>query len=86
MRFEITKKQTGSYNCFVCGKDNPGGLFAQFYETSNDEVVSIIKTDIGHQSYPERTHGGRHLRHIGRNGRQGYLGYRKKHACSDRKD
>ena len=58
MRFEITKKQTGSYNCFVCGKDNPGGLFAQFYETSNDEVVSIIKTDIGHQSYPERTHGG----------------------------
>lgn len=58
MRFTITKKQTNSTNCFVCGKDNAGGLFASFYETSTGEVVSIIKTKIGHQSYPEHTHGG----------------------------
>jgi len=58
MRFEILKKQTNSTNCFICGKDNPSGLFASFYETSTGEVVSIIKTAIGHQSYPEHTHGG----------------------------
>lgn len=58
MKFEIIRKQTGSCNCFVCGKDNDGGLFASFYETSNNEVVSIVKTKIGHQSWPEHTHGG----------------------------
>lgn len=58
MRFEITNKQSGSRNCFVCGKDNPGGLFAEFYETKTNEVISLITTSIGHQSYPEHTHGG----------------------------
>lgn len=58
MRFEILRKQTGSRNCFVCGKDNKGGLFAHFYETASGEVISLITTSTGHQSYPEHTHGG----------------------------
>ena len=58
MRYEITGKQTGSRHCFVCGKDNEGGLFASFYETASGEVISLITTSIGHQSYPEHTHGG----------------------------
>ena len=58
MRFEITKKQTNSCNCFVCGRDNKGGLFASFYETKDKEVVSVMKSSLFHQSYPEHTHGG----------------------------
>lgn len=58
MRFEITKKQTNSSKCFVCGRDNVGGLFASFYETTSKEVVSVINTSEFHQSYPEHTHGG----------------------------
>lgn len=48
MKFEITKKQTNSCNCFVCGRDNKSGLFASFYETKDKEVVSVMKSSLFH--------------------------------------
>ncbi len=58
MIFKIAKKQTNSYDCLICGKDNKAGLFAPFYETTEGQVISVFKTKQIHQSYPERTHGG----------------------------
>ncbi len=44
--------------CFVCGMSNDFGLKTNFYETENEELVGVFTTLEGHQSYPNRLHGG----------------------------
>ena len=58
MRHKITGQQYNSRKCFVCGLDNLFGLQARFYETENKELVAVFSTLEGHQSYPNRLHGG----------------------------
>ena len=51
--------------CLVCGRDNPFGLHAHFYELAPDEPTAAGRELLGvftpreeHQSYPGRLHGG----------------------------
>jgi len=54
----VVKKQTNTLDCVICGINNPFGLKAPFYETENNEVVTLFEFKEHHQSYPGRTHGG----------------------------
>ncbi len=55
---KVKRKQPGSKDCLVCGKDNPLGIHAQFYELEDGKCVSTFAFGTVHQSYPHRTHGG----------------------------
>jgi uncharacterized protein (TIGR00369 family) len=56
--------------CLVCGRDNPCGLHARFYElapgepaasgapAAGHELLGVFRVREEHQSYPGRLHGG----------------------------
>lgn len=56
--YKITRTQYNSRDCLVCGLDNPFGLQAAFYETSDRQLIALFTPQNGHQSYPNRMHGG----------------------------
>lgn len=58
MKRTISKSQNISRMCLVCGKDNPVGLRAAFYELDGGELLGVFKTLEAHQGYPGRLHGG----------------------------
>ena len=58
MKYKVMRKQQNSKLCIVCGLKNDFGLKTSFYELENGELVSVFKTQEGHQSYPGRLHGG----------------------------
>ncbi len=51
-------KQPNSDHCFVCGRDNPAGLYMQFYDNGENEVESRYTVPGCYQSYPGVVHGG----------------------------
>ena len=51
-------KQPNSDMCFVCGRNNPVGLYMRFYDNGQDEVVSEYTVPGRYQSYPGIVHGG----------------------------
>lgn len=51
-------KQPNSAHCFVCGRDNPRGLYMSFYDNGKDEVCSQYTVDEVYQGYPGIVHGG----------------------------
>ena len=55
---KVKQKQTNSTDCIVCGKDNPYGIHASFYEMEDDSLIALFHYKFHHQSYPERVHGG----------------------------
>ena len=44
--------------CFVCGRNNPVGLYLQFFDNGKDEVFSDYTVPARYQSYPGIVHGG----------------------------
>lgn len=58
MQHKVIQKQENATDCFVCGTENPLGLKAFFYELENQELAAVFQPQEGHQSYPERLHGG----------------------------
>jgi len=58
MENKVSKKQSVSKDCFICGIKNPAGLKAKFYEMENGDLVGIFAGADMHQSYPNRMHGG----------------------------
>lgn len=44
--------------CFVCGRSNPVGLYMQFYDDGENEVVSEYTVPAHYQGYPGIVHGG----------------------------
>lgn len=50
-------KQPGSRMCFVCGRENPIGLKADFY-VDGDRVYMDFTPQEQHQGYPGVMHGG----------------------------
>lgn len=58
MKSKILREESNSKNCIVCGLENPASLRAVFYETENNEVVSVFTPNSLVQSYPNRMHGG----------------------------
>lgn len=51
-------KQPNSDMCFVCGRNNPAGLYMSFYDNGQDEVFSEYSVAERYQSYPGIVHGG----------------------------
>lgn len=58
MRYKIKREQFNSRNCFVCGIGNEMGLKTRFYETEDNELISVCTAKLQHQSYPSTLHGG----------------------------
>lgn len=58
MKHTVVRKQPNSHMCLVCGLSNPYGLFTEFFELSNGELVAFFTARDEHQSYPGRLHGG----------------------------
>lgn len=55
---KILRAHNISRGCLLCGKDNPFGLHARFWELEGEEILCIITPRDEHQSYPGRMHGG----------------------------
>ncbi len=51
-------KQPNSEMCFVCGRSNPVGLYMQFYDDGELEVISDYTVPAHYQGYPGIVHGG----------------------------
>ena len=44
--------------CFVCGRENPVGLYMTFYDNGDNEVYSDYTVADHYQGYPGVVHGG----------------------------
>jgi uncharacterized protein (TIGR00369 family) len=55
---KVLAAQNISRMCLVCGRDNPAGLRARFYELEDGELLGVFQPQEVHQSYPGRLHGG----------------------------
>lgn len=51
-------KQPNSDMCFVCGRQNPVGLYMNFRDDGEHEVVSEYTVASHYQGYPGIVHGG----------------------------
>jgi uncharacterized protein (TIGR00369 family) len=51
-------KQPNSDMCFICGRNNPVGLYLQFFDNGEDEVYCEYTVPDQYQSYPGIVHGG----------------------------
>lgn len=51
-------KQPNSDMCFVCGRNNPVGLYLHFHDNGQDEVFCEYTVPERYQSYPGIVHGG----------------------------
>ncbi|MDR1194757.1 MAG: PaaI family thioesterase [Peptococcaceae bacterium] len=58
MRHKVTGRQYITEKCFGCGRDNPAGLKADFYNLENGEIVAVFQAPEHFQGYPQRLHGG----------------------------
>jgi len=58
MKCCVSRAQNISRMCLVCGRDNPLGLDARFYELDSGELLGVFQARDEHQSYPGRVHGG----------------------------
>ncbi len=55
---ENVNKQPNSDMCFVCGRNNPVGLYLQFYDNGQYYVVSKYTVSERYHSYLGIVHGG----------------------------
>lgn len=51
-------KQPNTDSCFICGRNNPVGLYMRFYDNGEDEVSSAFTVPERYQGYPGIVHGG----------------------------
>jgi len=51
-------QQPNSNYCFVCGRDNPRGLYMTFFDNGKDEVWAEHVISDDYQGYPGVVHGG----------------------------
>lgn len=51
-------KQPNSDYCFVCGRNNPRGLYVTFYDNGRNEVHATHTIPDVYQGYPGVVHGG----------------------------
>jgi len=58
MLLQVVRKQPNARMCFVCGLENPFGLWSRFFELENNELLALFTPRLEHQGYPGRLHGG----------------------------
>lgn len=54
----MPNRQPNSDFCFVCGRNNPRGLYMTFFDNGHDEVNSEYTVPEYYQGYPGIVHGG----------------------------
>ena len=54
----MVNRQPNSNFCFVCGRNNPRGLYMRFFDNGNDEVWAEHVISDEYQGYPGIVHGG----------------------------
>lgn len=54
---ELVKQPTSSM-CFVCGRNNPGGLHLHFFADAENRIHAEFTPRAEHQGFPGITHGG----------------------------
>jgi uncharacterized protein (TIGR00369 family) len=54
----MKNKQPNSDDCFICGRNNPVGLYMSFYDNGDNEVCSEYTVADSYNSYPGIVHGG----------------------------
>ena len=57
-RSEYPFQQPNSDFCFVCGRNNPNGLYVTFFDNGRDEVFAEKIIPETYQGYPGVVHGG----------------------------
>lgn len=55
---QLLIRQPNSDHCFVCGRQNPHGLYMTFYDNGRNEVISEYIVGDAYQGYPGVVHGG----------------------------
>ncbi len=51
-------QQPNSDHCFVCGRNNPHGLYMTFFDDGQNTVISDYTVAESYQGYPGVVHGG----------------------------
>jgi acyl-coenzyme A thioesterase PaaI-like protein len=54
----IMEKQPNSRMCFVCGVENPIGLYLHFYNDDEGRCLAHFRPRPEHQGFPGQLHGG----------------------------
>lgn len=54
----MSNPQPNADMCFVCGRNNPRGLYMRFYDDGDKTVFSDYVVDEIYQGYPGVVHGG----------------------------
>jgi len=57
-RSQYPHQQPNSDFCFVCGRDNPNGLYVTFFDNGRNEVFAQKTIPETFQGYPGVVHGG----------------------------
>jgi len=52
------RQQPNSDHCFICGRNNPHGLYMIFYDDGENQVISDYTVSEDYQGYPGIVHGG----------------------------
>jgi acyl-coenzyme A thioesterase PaaI-like protein len=55
---EFIHQQPNSSHCFICGRNNPHGLYMTFFDNGKDEVLCEYTVSEDYQGYPGIVHGG----------------------------
>lgn len=58
MNVHYLNRQPNSDMCFICGRNNPVGLYMHFFDNGENEVCSEIALSENYQGYPGVVHGG----------------------------
>ena len=62
MKYEVIGKQNNTDKCFVCGTRNRAGVVCEFFNCRREDGEMVLVTEVKgqekHQSYPGRMHGG----------------------------
>jgi uncharacterized protein (TIGR00369 family) len=58
VREAYPRKQPNSDYCFICGRENPYGLYVTFYDNGQNEVFAEKVVTEDYQGYPGVVHGG----------------------------
>jgi len=56
--FSALNPQPNSDQCFICGRNNPLGLYMKFFDNGENEVYSEYTVPEHYQGYPGIVHGG----------------------------
>jgi len=58
MKYKVVSKQPSATDCFICGKNNPSGVHADFYDLECEKIACVFTARSIHEGHPGILHGG----------------------------